>query len=271
VLFLSDAFTEYFFPQVGMAANKVLQLSGCRVIQLPVIGAGRTLISKGFLRAARSHAKKLLAAIKTLDPDGKMWIVGVEPSETLSLLDEYPDLFPGDAQVESIAQRTLNIEEFLVRPVGAKPTLSNAGTASFTKNLRVSYFLSKNQSSERIPPQKPNQVLLHGHCYQKARPLSADGYPVGVEAIVALLKACGYPVSVVDSGCCGMAGAFGYEKEHYALSLQVGELGLLPAVRAARSDVLIAASGVSCRSQIMDNTRKSVYHPIELVEEHLLT
>jgi Fe-S oxidoreductase len=265
VLFLSDAFTEYFFPQVGLAAIKVLQLAGCRVIQLPVIGSGRTLISKGFLKAARSHAKKLLASIKAADPDGTMCIVGVEPSETFSLYDEYPDLFPGDVEVESIAQRTFNIEEFLVRPPIVNKTLSSGGKSNISRIMRIAINLNNILPKKNSYTNNPIQVLLHEHCYQKARPYSSDGCPVGVEANVALLTACGYQVSVVDSGCCGMAGAFGYEKEHYSLSLQVGELNLFPAVRAAGPEVLIAASGVSCRSQIVDNIQKMVYHPIELV------
>lgn len=265
VLFLSDAFTEYFFPLVGLAAIRVLEQAGCRVIQLPVIGVGRTLISKGFLKAARAQARKLLAAIKSIDPAGQMCIVGVEPSETLTLLDEYPDLLPGDEDIESTARRTYNIEEFLVRPPVAKVTLSGDDAVPLTRILRIVNTTQNEKTNKRSTQNKPIQVLLHGHCYQKARPLSDDGYPVGVEACIALLKACGYPVSVIDSGCCGMAGAFGYEKEHYSVSLEVGDLGLLPAVRAAGPEALIAASGVSCRSQIVDNTHRTVYHPVELV------
>ena len=261
VLFLSDAFTEYFFPQVGLAAIQVLQRAGCRVIRLPVIGAGRTLISKGLLKAARLHAQKLVDAIQAADPAGQLCIVGVEPSETLTLIDEYPDLFPGDVQVQALAQRVFNIEEFLVRPA----TGAGGNSSPTSRILRIVNNLQTIPSNQQISTKKPTQVLLHGHCYQKARPLSADGYPVGVEANIVLLKACGYQVSVIDSGCCGMAGAFGYEKEHYALSIQVGELGLLPAVRAAGTEVLVAASGVSCRSQIVDNTTRQVYHPVELV------
>jgi FAD/FMN-containing dehydrogenase/Fe-S oxidoreductase len=265
VLFLSDAFTEYFFPQVGLSAIKVLQQAGCRVIQLPVLGAGRTLISKGFLKAARAHASRLLAAIRVADPDAQMCIVGVEPSETLSLYDEYPDLFPGNAEVDSIARRAFNVEEFLIRSRSVENKFSGSDALSTPRIMRIANNPLYNKPQEKFPPNNPMQVLLHGHCYQKSRSLAEDGYPVGVEASVAMLKACGYQVSVIDSGCCGMAGAFGYEKEHYSLSLQVGELGLLPAVRAAGSDVLIAASGVSCRSQIVDNTQRKVYHPIELV------
>jgi Fe-S oxidoreductase len=108
-------------------------------------------------------------------------------------------------------------------------------------------------------------VLLHGHCYQKAQPPAADGFPTGVSATVAMLEAAGYQVQVIDSGCCGMAGAFGYEAEHYALSMQIGELSLLPAVRAAPDEIIIAASGISCQSQIEDGTTRAAKHPVTLI------
>ncbi len=196
VLFLSDAFTEYFFPQVGLAAIQVLQRAGCRVICLPVIGTGRTLISKGLLKAARSHATKVLDAIRAADPTGSLPIVGLEPSETLTLIDEYPDLFPGDAQAESLARRAFNIEEFLVRPLA----VSGENVSPAPRILRIVNNLKNYYPNEGILPNKPSQVLLHGHCYQKARPLAADGYPVGVDANVAMLKACGYEVSVIEFG-----------------------------------------------------------------------
>ncbi len=168
-------------------------------------------------------------------------------------------------EVESIAQRTFNIEEFLVRPPVGNKALSSGGKPNISRIMRIANNLNNIRPKKNSYANVPIQVLLHGHCYQKARLYSSDGCPVGLEANVALLKACGYQVSVVDSGCCGMAGAFGYEKEHYSLSLQVGELGLFPAVRATGPETLIAASGVSCRSQIVDNIQKMVYHPIELV------
>jgi Fe-S oxidoreductase len=110
--------------------------------------------------------------------------------------------------------------------------------------------------------------VLHGHCYQKAQPPAADGYATGVGATVMMLTAAGYAVEVIDSGCCGMAGAFGYENEHYDTSLKVGELVLLPALRAAREkdeNVLLAASGVSCQAQIEDGLGEPPQHPISLV------
>jgi len=258
VLFLSDAFTEYFFPEVGLAAIRTLSAAGCRVIPLPVLGAGRTLISKGFLKQARQHAQRLLAAVQRLDPEGQMYVVGVEPSEMLTLSDEYPDLFPNNAAVASLARRAYNIEEFLVRPSKINPN-----------KLRIANIHTNDPTKPNNIQNKASRVLLHGHCYQKARPLAGDGLPIGVGACISLLEACGYQVSLIDSGCCGMAGAFGYEKEHYALSLAVGELALLPAVRSADPEVLIAASGVSCRSQILDHTQKRVYHPVELTAKLL--
>jgi Fe-S oxidoreductase len=119
-------------------------------------------------------------------------------------------------------------------------------------------------------PQKSPKLLLHGHCYQKAQPPAADGYPVGQQASAELLRAVGYEVEIIPSGCCGMAGAFGYEAEHYALSMQVGELALLPAVRKAKeTGRAVAAVGTSCRSQIADGANIHALHPIVLIASQL--
>jgi Fe-S oxidoreductase len=116
-----------------------------------------------------------------------------------------------------------------------------------------------------------NPVYLHGHCYQKAQPPREDGYPVGVAASKKALELCNYQVKVVDSGCCGMAGAFGYESEHYKLSMQVGEIALFPSLRAASEESdkepIVAATGVSCRSQIEDGTGQIPLHPIQLIAQ----
>ncbi len=138
------------------------------------------------------------------------------------------------------------IDELLIRP-------SSDGKTRISKIKLPSGFAGRN-------------VLLHGHCYQKAQPPSADGYPTGVSATTAMLKAAGYRVQVIDTTCCGMAGAFGYESEHYDVSMQVGELGLFPAIRKAAPDTLLAASGVSCQAQIADGTQRKVVHPITLVQ-----
>ncbi len=243
VIFLSDPFTEYFYPEIAEAALGALRGAGCAVHILPVVGAGRTLISKGFLKAAKDHAAKVIRAISALDPDERMDVIGVEPSEHYTLRDEYRDLFPGDARVASLDNRSFLLDEFLLRPgPDGLPRMSRLDRAGEGKS-----------------------VLLHGHCYQKAQPPAADGYPVGVPATVAFLSALGFSVSVIDSGCCGMAGSFGYESKHYDLSMQIGEMALFPAIRAARPDQTIVASGVSCRAQIESGTARRAIHPATLI------
>ncbi|MGE5123582.1 MAG: FAD-binding and (Fe-S)-binding domain-containing protein, partial [Acidobacteriaceae bacterium] len=245
-LLLSDAFNEYFFPQTGLDALKVLQAAGCNVKLLRTIGAGRTLISKGFLVQAKKQAAKLVDEIRKIDPQGRMAVVGLEPSEIYTLRDEYLDFYPDDDMVETLAERSFMIDEFLLRPSpDGKPWISNlcAGEAN---------------TSERT------SVLVHGHCYQKGQPPAKDGFPTGVKATMAMLESMGYQVNLVDDGCCGMAGAFGYETEHYDLSMCVGELSLLPMVRGT-DQATVAAAGISCRSQIEDGTGRQVVHPISLV------
>jgi Fe-S oxidoreductase len=230
----------------------VIQAAGYTPVLLPVLGAGRTLISKGFIDQARQRAQQLLEAIERSDPQLTSPVVGVEPSEILSLRDEYRDLLPGDLRIAPLAQRAFMIDEFLIRPgVDGQKRLR-------TLNLPIDANVHK--------------VILHGHCYQKAQPPAPDGFATGVGATVEMLKGAGFQVEVVDSGCCGMAGAFGYESEHYETSIKVGELGLLPALRQARSkdkNVLVAASGVSCQAQIEDGVGDAPHHPISLVYQRL--
>jgi FAD/FMN-containing dehydrogenase/Fe-S oxidoreductase len=247
-LFLSDPFTEYFQPEVGLAALEVLTRVGCRVFILPVIGAGRTLISKGFIDPARRHATRLLQAIDRLDPGGTLPIIGVEPSEIYTLRDEYLDLLPDHEIATRVARRAYMVDEYLVHP----------DKDGAPRILRIA----------NPKPTRRGRIYLHGHCYQKTQPPTADRYPSGVAATVQMLESVGYEVSVIDSGCCGMAGAFGYEADHFDLSMRIGELALFPALRSAIQEdeqVLIAASGVSCRTQIEDGIRRKPLHPIMLV------
>ena len=254
-IFLSDPFIEYFQPEVGMAALKALLLGGYQVKLLPVIGAGRTLITKGFLQAGRKHALKVISAIKDIDPEGKIPVVGVEPSEIYTLCDEYLDLFGEDKDVQELARRSYTIEELLVRPViGRTPGIMRIATTS--NNIQPNSNLTK------------PKVILHGHCYQKVKPPAEDGYPTGLDATVRMLEIAGYRVSTIEAGCCGMAGAFGYESEHYQVSIQIGELALFPAIREAKcldEQVILAACGVSCQSQIKDGTNIQAVHPIMLI------
>lgn len=247
LLLLSDPFTEYINPIVGQAALQILNRTEVEICMLPVIGAGRTLISKGFLDPARKQALALLQAVDHVDPEGEASLVCVEPSELHALLDEFTDLLPGDSRVAALVQRAWSVEEYLLRP-------GDDG------NPRWQQLVESTQSSLRPA------ILLHGHCYQKARPPTDDGLPVGVQATTTLLQVLGFPVTLIDSGCCGMAGAFGYEVDHLDISLQVGEQKLFPAVRSADPQTLIVAAGVSCREQIMDVTKRHALHPVEVIK-----
>ncbi|MGW8144820.1 MAG: FAD-binding and (Fe-S)-binding domain-containing protein, partial [Anaerolineales bacterium] len=237
VLFLSDPFTEYYQPEIGMAAIDILTSAGCHVDIIPIIGSGRTLVSKGFVNSARKHAEQMVDAINLLDVDKDTFIVGVEPSEIYTLRDEYPDLFPGSETVKSIAERAFMIDEFMIRP----------GATDQPRVLRIDIPI-------RSQPVDNQEILLHGHCYQKSQPPAGDGYPIGVQATIELLKGFGFDVDIIDSGCCGMAGAFGYETEHYDISMEIGEISLFPQIRNKSEDCVIAASGFSCMTQIKEGT-----------------
>lgn len=258
VLLLLDAFTEYFYPEAGIAAVRTLESAQCEVHVLPLLGAGRTLISKGFLKPAQQHLQRLVDAIESVDPSGSMAVVGVEPSEIYTLREEMLEVLPGDKRAVRVANRAWMVDEYLLRP-------------DAEGNLRYQRIRERGSNpggwgtSSGGGDENHQQVLLHGHCYQKSRPPASDGYPAGVAATLEILRLAGYEASVIEAGCCGMAGAFGYESEHYVVSKQVGELSLLPAVRSAPEGVIVSASGVSCQAQIQDETGRKTVHPVELL------
>ena len=257
VLFLPDPFTRYFEPEIEQATLTVLRAAGMHVIILPILGAGRTLISKGFLDSAKRHAQKVCDEIRKVDPEGKYPVVGAEPSEIYTLKDEYLDFFPQDAKMQALAKRSWLIDEFLLRDGNS---LRIARLIEQEKKLKAD---AENAISHAKPVD--NKVSLHGHCYQKARPPADDGLPVGQEATAELLRAVGYEVEIIPSGCCGMAGSFGYEEEHYQLSMDVGELVLFPEIRqrvALNGAESIVAPGTSCREQIKDGTDIRAKHPL---------
>jgi FAD/FMN-containing dehydrogenase/Fe-S oxidoreductase len=247
-LLLSDGFNEYFYPETGLDAMKVLAHLGYKVKILSTIGVGRTLISKGFLSHAKRHAKKLIDELHLNDPEGKLPIIGLEPSEIFTLRDEFIDFFPNDPWVMALADRAYMIDEFLIRP-------SQDGL------VRLPKFIQK-------PTNNRTNVLLHGHCYQKAQPPAKDGYPSGIKATEVMLQNIGYTVDTIKDGCCGMAGAFGYEAEHYSLSMKVGEMAMFPAINNSDNSIICAA-GISCKSQIEDGTGRTAVHPITLVRRLL--
>ncbi|MBI2165200.1 MAG: FAD-binding protein [Chloroflexi bacterium] len=232
VLYLNDTFTNYNYPAVGQAAVKVLEALGYRVQLWPAACCGRTLISKGMLERAQSQARKTVEALFPLVQQG-MKIVGTEPSCLLTLRDEYADLLPGDERARLVAENALLLDEFIV-------AAQEDGAA---RGLALKPIARK--------------ALFHGHCHQKAL--------VGTEAsLQALRMVPGLEVKALDAGCCGMAGAFGFEKEHYDVSMKIGEQRLFPAVRAA-PDALVIVTGVSCRQQVEHGTGAKPLHLAEVL------
>ncbi|MBP6786393.1 MAG: FAD-binding protein [Candidatus Promineofilum sp.] len=236
VALLIDPFTNYNHPEVGIAAVEFLRAVGVAVVAAPCVDDGRALISKGLMAAARRTAARAVDVLEPLVERG-LPLVGLEPSSLLTLRDEYFHLLPDEPRVAPTAARALTFEEY-VADLAAR------------RDLRP-YF-----------DPAPRRVLLHGHCHQKA--LVGTG-----PARRALSLPPGYTVEEVDSGCCGMAGSFGYEAEHYAISMQMGERRLLPAVRSAAADTIIAAAGLSCREQIAHGSGRAALHPAQILHDAL--
>lgn len=243
VLFLRDAFTRYVEPQVEKAAFDLLFLAGYDVKMVSTTAAGAALMSKGFIKAARNQASALLQELHRLDPEGRLPVVGVEPAEVYALKREYADLLTEyREEIPAHASRTWLLDEFLVRDRA-------------WRDLRVATSATK--------------VLFHPHCHQQAEGPAPDGLPAGSEASVELLRGCGYEVTLSRAGCCGMAGTFGYEREHYELSQKVAGLRLFPQVLGMRG-VPISATGAACRMQIAQGTGADVQHPIVLAQRALM-
>ncbi len=243
VVLLTDPLSEYFETGLIADAIRVLGKAGCQVHRLPVVGAGRTKYSKGFLPAAARHGNRLIKAIEAIDPNGVMAIIAIEPSELAMLRDDLSVLLPDRAGVWAVAARSYSLEEFLIRPDQ----------------------YGKTRASKISARQPGPAVLLHGHCQEKALPALADGFASGVSAARGLLELLGMDVTMVEAGCCGMAGSFGYEVEHVHISEQVAELAVLPAVRARKPDQIVVAAGASCRAQVDALTDTMALHPVSVL------
>ena len=235
-----DEFTDTLDAPIGIQAVELLEALGWEVVVPDHVDSGRAHLSKGLVRTARDLAIRnveLLSRVVTADAP----LVGIEPSAILSFRDEYPDLVPERlaAAARNLAGHALLIDEFLAREAARGRISADAFTA------------------ER------REIKLHGHCHQKALSSLAP-------TVAALSLPRNYSVEVIPSGCCGMAGSFGYEREHFELSMQIGELVLLPAVRAAGPEVLLAAPGTSCRHQIKDGTGREASHPVEILHAALV-
>jgi Fe-S oxidoreductase len=235
-----DEFTNYNDTEIGINAVLLFEKLGYDVVIPQHVESGRTWLSKGLLRQAKRIANKNISLLSPL-VSAQAPLVGIEPSAILTFRDEYIDL-ADDHQFETaktLAKNVFTVEEF----VAAEMEKGNITKEQFTKQKR--------------------SIKLHGHCQQKAMS--------SMNASVRMLSFPeNYTVDTIPSGCCGMAGSFGYEKEHYELSMKIGELVLFPAVRNQPTDVLIAAAGTSCRHQLKDGTGRSAMHPVEILYQALL-
>jgi FAD/FMN-containing dehydrogenase/Fe-S oxidoreductase len=240
VYLFSDEFTEYNDAEIGITAYKLLTALGYEVIIPKHVQSGRTFLSKGFVKEAKKIANQNINFLKDLITDD-MPLLGIEPSGIITFRDEYLSLVDENLRADAhrIAKNALMIDEFLLAEIDAGRIHQEQFTAVDRK------------------------IKLHGHCYQKAFHL------VGVTQQVLSFPS-NYAVEVIPSGCCGMAGSFGYEAEHYDVSMKVAELVLLPAVRETDTATLIAAAGTSCRHQIKDGAGRKSFHPVEILYEALL-
>ena len=241
VYLFADEFTNFQEAELGLTFAKLLLRLGYEVEIPRHVESGRAAISKGNLKLAKKFALKNVNLLKDKVSE-EMPLVGIEPSCILSFRDEYPDLVPAELRTEAqrLGRNALLFDEFIMREVKAGRI-----TADDFKTDAV-------------------EIWLHGHCHQKAL--------VGTEKTVAALKLIqNAKVHVIPSGCCGMAGSFGYEKEHYKTSLAIGEMVLFPTIRKAvdKTDgvtpTLVAAPGTSCRQQILDGTGVHAAHPVEIL------
>ncbi len=247
VIFLPDVFSRYLEPQVEESALDVLNALGYEVLVLPIIGAGASFLSKGFIAAAQRHAEKVLAEIRRLDPESALSVVGCEPPEVYGLKHEYAALLSSRrAELESLSNRVWLLDEFILRVVGIE-----------------SRFISRHDR------EKFQEILFHPHCHQQAEISAADGVATGSAATMELLRTLGFDVQLSTAGCCGMAGTFGFDAEHYDLSMQIGEMKLFPQARAA-GDAILVSSGASCRMHMRQALTRDVAHPLELIRVKLI-
>jgi Fe-S oxidoreductase/FAD/FMN-containing dehydrogenase len=233
VVFLADSFTTFTEPAVGRAAIELLEAAGYAVRLESAGCCGRASISKGLLDQARGMAADMAARLAPYAERG-VPIVGCEPSCLLTLREEHLALLPGDPGAQAVAGQARLVEELLLEAI-------DAGTL-------------------RLRAGEPRRIVFHGHCHQKAL--------TGTRASVELLRRIpGSEVVELDAGCCGMAGSFGFEAEHYELSMQIGESRLFPALRAEDAHTLVAATGVSCRQQIAHGVGRAARHPVQIVRD----
>ncbi|HYI25764.1 MAG TPA: FAD-linked oxidase C-terminal domain-containing protein [Thermomicrobiales bacterium] len=237
VVYFHDTFATYNYPRIGLAAVKLLEAAGFEVvIEERRACCGRPMLSKGLVDAARKSARRNVSVLAPYAKQG-IPIVGTEPSCILTLRDEYRDLLPDDPEVAALATNSFMIDEFLAK-------LEASGDLGITWK-------------ESTGP----EVFFHGHCHQKAL--------IGVGPSMSILSASGCRPTESGAGCCGMAGSFGYETEHYDVSKKIGEERLFPAIADTSMDVQVSVAGVSCRQQIEHFTSRPTRHIAEVLASRI--
>ena len=240
VYLFADEFTNFNEAEVGMAFIELMGYLGYNVEIPDHCESGRASFSKGLLKRARKLATRNVNLLKDV-VSKEIPLVGIEPSAILGFRDEYPDIVPEWARADALelSRNCLLYDEFIMREFDA----GRIDRELFTK--------------------KHEKIVLHGHCHQKSL--------ASVEASARMLSIpVNYTVETLPTGCCGMAGSFGYEKEHYKYSMEIGEQQLFPLVRKYSAEAIVAAPGTSCRQQILDGTGQRAYHPVELLRDALL-
>jgi len=240
LFFFCDEFTNYNDTEIGIKAILLLEKLGYEVIIPEHEESGRTWLSKGFVRDAKKIVNRNIVLLKDLVEEHKP-LIGVEPSAILTFRDEYVDLADDDLfdAAKKLSKNVFTIDEFIANEID-----------------------KGNINARQFGTEKRN-ITLHGHCQQKA--LSSVAPTVKILSLPE-----NYSVQTIPSGCCGMAGSFGYEKEHFDISMKIGELVLFPTVRKQTEDIIIAAPGTSCRHQIKDGTGRVAKHPVEILYEALV-
>ncbi|MFV8465845.1 FAD-binding and (Fe-S)-binding domain-containing protein [Flavobacterium sp. LB1P62] len=237
VYLFCDEFTNFYDVSVGIDAYELLTKIGYEVIVVDHEESGRAFISKGFLEEAKAIANKNVAVFSTLIT-ADCPLIGIEPSAILTFRDEYIRLADNKVNAEKLSQHVFTIEEFFKNEI-TKGKIHSEQFSDMEKTIKI-----------------------HGHCHQKS--LSS------IEATFAMLNVPkNSSVTIYNSGCCGMAGSFGYEKEHYDISMQMGEDTLFPKIRATDATITIAAAGTSCRHQIFDGTNRKALHPVSVLKSYL--
>ncbi|MEC8048297.1 MAG: FAD-linked oxidase C-terminal domain-containing protein [Chloroflexota bacterium] len=235
-VFFNDTFTNYNHPNVGISAVKILKALDYEVKLVDKKCCGRPLISKGLLESAKKNAKYNINSIYDYVKNGAI-VVGAEPSCISALKDEYPDMFPNDERVKLISKNTYLLQEILVKEGKNK-------NINFKKDL------------------KKRSIAVQVHCHEK----TIIGENISIDSLKMIPNS---EVEKIPSGCCGMAGAFGYEKEHFDLSKQIAEERLLPFIKGLKSNTQVAITGVSCRHQIDDLSEKDPKHILEIFAESI--